>query len=441
MKVSFLTLALAVLILAGCASASLPLLPTSVTRSGFSTAESSQAQPPAPLVPPTARPMAGLPITATQPVSLTLRLWLPPQFDPSAETVASQLLHDRLMKFTRLHPGVTVEVRVKAEDGPGGILDSLTTASAAAPLALPDLIAMPNSLLEIAALKGLIHSLDGLTTTNDESRNFAFANQLAHLQDSVFGLPIAGDLLVLAYRPEVISRPPVNWDEVLEANHPLVFAAADPLALFTLALYQSDGGVIQDDTGRPYLDQFKLSDVLSFYDRATRAGLLPYWIAQYQGQAQAWEAMAENRTDQAVTWSSYFLQENLPGVNIAAIPTADGRLYSLATGWVWAVASPRPEHLAVTIELAEFLTESSFLAGWTEASGYIPPRPDALQTWGTSALVDILTPIATSASLYPPPDLLASLGPPLKEATSEMLKQQSTPEIAAQAAANSLLQP
>lgn len=85
----------------------------------------------------------------------TLRLWLPPQFDPSGNTPAAQILRQRLNEFSRRYPDVTLDVRVKAVDGPGGLLDSLTTASAAAPGALPDLVALPRELMETAALKGL----------------------------------------------------------------------------------------------------------------------------------------------------------------------------------------------------------------------------------------------------------------------------------------------
>ena len=42
-----------------------------------------------------------------------LRVWLPPQFDPSAETVSAGLLNQRLKDFEAEHPGITIEVRIK----------------------------------------------------------------------------------------------------------------------------------------------------------------------------------------------------------------------------------------------------------------------------------------------------------------------------------------
>ena len=79
-------------------------------------------------------------------------------------------------------------MRIKAPDGPGGLLDSLTTASAAAPLALPDLVALPRPIMETAALKGLVHPYQNLTSPIDEPDWYPYARQLARLQDSIFGI-------------------------------------------------------------------------------------------------------------------------------------------------------------------------------------------------------------------------------------------------------------
>src|SRR5688572_2620713 len=60
---------------------------------------------------------------------VTLRIWLPPQFDPSNDLPGSTLLQARLNEFKAQRPDVRLEVRVKAQEGPGGLLDALTTAS------------------------------------------------------------------------------------------------------------------------------------------------------------------------------------------------------------------------------------------------------------------------------------------------------------------------
>ena len=93
-------------------------------------------------------------------------------------------------------------MRVKAASGPGGLIESLSAASAAAPAVLPALVALSRSDLETAALKGLVFSLDGLTRIVDDTDWYAYARQLALIQGSAFGLPFAGD----AIAPVVPSR-------------------------------------------------------------------------------------------------------------------------------------------------------------------------------------------------------------------------------------------
>jgi hypothetical protein len=73
---------------------------------------------------------------------------------------------------------------VKALDGTGGLLDALVSANAAAPLALPDLVLLPRPLLESAALKGLLHPYDGLSSLMDDPSWFDYARQLAHFKSS-----------------------------------------------------------------------------------------------------------------------------------------------------------------------------------------------------------------------------------------------------------------
>jgi ABC-type glycerol-3-phosphate transport system substrate-binding protein len=94
-------------------------------------------------------------------------IWLPPQFATTSDSAAGEILQSRLDEFSAEQSGIRIQVRVKPVDGPGGLLDTLTTASAAAPLALPDLIALPRPMLETAALKGLLHPYNDLIPEPD----------------------------------------------------------------------------------------------------------------------------------------------------------------------------------------------------------------------------------------------------------------------------------
>ena len=372
--------------------------------------------------------------------AVILQVWVPPQFDPASGTPAGDLLAERLLAFSRRRPGVRVDVRVKAVEGPGGLLDTLTTASAAAPLALPDLVALPRGLMETAALKGLLHPYDSLSQAMEHQDWYDYARDLGRIQNSVFGLPFAGDALLLVYRPAIIPTPPADWASALQASGPMIFPAADTQALFTLAMYQAAGGEVRDDQGRPFLDVQPLTDVLGFYDEASQAGLMPFWLTQYASDDQAWEAMIENRANLAVTWASRYLGNMLADTSAAPLPTKSGSPYTLATGWVWAMAAPS-ENQQLAAQLAEFLTDGDFLARWSQAAGYLPSRPSSLQGWENSSQQKIAADVLNSAHLYPPAEILSSLGPALQGAAVQVLKDQAEPLIAAQQAVNALSVP
>ena len=141
---------------AGCASLE-PLL-ASLTPS-----------PPAPTPRPTPTPLTI--VTETPPPQTpdsSLRLWLPVQFDPAADNDPAKLLAERLAEFESQHPGIHLEVRLKRVDSENDIINALSLTSAAAPDALPDLILLSRPDLEAAALRGLLHPIDGLSTSLED---------------------------------------------------------------------------------------------------------------------------------------------------------------------------------------------------------------------------------------------------------------------------------
>lgn len=363
-----------------------------------------------------------------------IRIWLPPQFDPQADTPAAKILRTHLDSFITLNPGVQIEVRTKAEDGPGGLLDSLSTANVAAPLALPDLIVLSRPLLEIAAIKGYVKPLDALAPFLDDSSWYEYARQLGRLQDSAFGLPLAGEALVVVSRRANIAQAPRTWEDVLGLETVFGFPAGDSQAMFTLAQYQAVEGPVEDGQGRPTLDEAALSEVLSFYQAAQNAGVFPYWLTQFESEAQAWEAWNSGQFPLNVTWSTRFLQlPEDPGleVEVGHLPTRSGQPYTLARGWVWAVASPNSERQELALRLVKHLSDSVFLGQWTAAGGYLPPHPAALGEWPVSSRSQFVRELVESARLSPSENLLSTLGPILRQAALAVLRQQVDPAQAA----------
>ena len=383
--------------------------------------------------PPVTPAITTMPTLQTPAGPVALCLWLPMEFDPSAENAAARLLQTQLKEF-QTRRNIHLEVRIKDLEGVGGMINALTTASSAAPLAMPDLVLLPRPALETAALKGLLYSFDDFTNLMEDPDWFEYARQLALIQESTYGIPFAGDALVMLYRSGIINRPPENWGTVLSAQSTLIFPAGDPQAFFTLAEYEASGGAIQDNAGRPMLDQNILTNVLIFFQQAQVAGKMPYWLSQFENDQQAWQAYKDNRASIVISWSSRYLKELPIDTMATLLPTPDGKDFTLATGWVWALTSINLERRALSAELAEFLVASDFSATWSEASGYLPPRPTALQKWHNIPSMTLVNEIETSAHLIPPSDVLVMVGQVLEEATIKVLKQESDAVTAAQEA-------
>jgi ABC-type glycerol-3-phosphate transport system substrate-binding protein len=340
-------------------------------------------------------------------------------------------------------PGLVINVRAKAESGEGGMLNALSAASSAAPAALPDLILLPRALLEPAALKGYLRVLDGMDDKMEDADWFEYARQMGRVQNSVFGIPFAGDLLVMMYNDQIQDLIPQTWQETLAITRTVGFAAGDPQALFTIALYQSAGGDLRDDQGRPMLDEEILARVLSLYSQANLAGQMPFWLMQYTSDSQALDLYRNGQADLLITWRST-LEQSLghpAAPNIAGLPTQDGALYSLANGYVWVLAGSSPARQSQALELVQYLSDPTLLGEWNLQAGYLPPRMLALDTWPENAGRERIISLSLNAQLAPSTDLLEIVGPLLKQAVQQSLLQQTDPATAAQLAADSLNRP
>jgi multiple sugar transport system substrate-binding protein len=373
-----------------------------------------------------------------------LRIWVPPEFNPQASSAAGQMLNARLHEFMSANPGLRLDVRVKALAGEGGMIESLVAANVAAPLAVPDLVLLSRPLLESATLKGLLYPFDGLTGLMDDPNWYDYARQLSRIQSSTYGIPVAGDALALVYQPVLTETLANTLEDLLSLGEPLDYPAADPQALFTISLYLAQGGRLQDDQGRPMLDKDELINIFEFIKQASEAGMMPTWLTQYANDSQVWEAFLNNQYHMAITWVSTYLSHldaTSDGLALTRLPTMSNVPFTLATGWSWALSSQDATRRQLAVRLAEYLADKDFLAQWTSAAGYLPPKKDALQDWQNGQLRSTVDQISISAELTPPVDMLSSIGPAIEQALVSVLKAQSDPQTAAQAVINQVNRP
>lgn len=354
-----------------------------------------------------------------------LRVWIPPQFDPNAETPAAELFKQRLLEFEGEHPGIQIQVRIKSEEN---ILNTLSLTDNAAPASMPDLIALSHADMRAAVSAGFLHSFDGLTTLPQDPDWYAFARALGQMQNIEYGIPFAGDVLLIVYRPSVFVEPPSAWDTLIESNTPVAFPAADPRALFSISLYLSEGAQTLNNQGGIALDEESLLRLLSLQKRAIDAGVFPPSIMDHQTDEQSLQLYRAGGADLAVIWASNDLQT--PSGRYAPLPGLNNIPYSLGDGWVWALAGSDLENQPVAVELASYLVESSYMSEWTRAAGYLPTRPQALAEWDDEDLKYSIGEALRTAHPVPSEESLSMMSPLFLEALTRLLNGEQ-PEVVA----------
>jgi ABC-type glycerol-3-phosphate transport system substrate-binding protein len=365
---------------------------------------------PAPATQAAATPQPSPAITSTASSAAepgVLRVWLPPRFDPSADTTASKLLKQRLAEFQSTHTRLIVEVRIRAEEGETSLLNSLALTSQAASSNLPDLIALPRPDLESAALQGLLHPVDGLSTMLDDPGWVPYARSLGHIQNIGYGLPFAGEALVMAHRPELQFD---NWDDILASKQPLLFPAGDPLSVVALALYVSAGGKLTDEQNQPTLEETPLTETLNLIQNGLESQTFSPSLLNLKTDEQSLQAYRTGRANAVITWFANY--QAADGVRQAVPGLREASILNFADGWMWALAGSAPEKQQVATELAEYLMEDPFLSEWISATGFLPTRLSQ-----NSQANDILE----AAQMIPSNDVLAALGPIMNQALNRVL--------------------
>jgi ABC-type glycerol-3-phosphate transport system substrate-binding protein len=360
------------------------------------------------------------PVASPTPQSSTLRLWLPPQFDPNGSSPAAKLLKGRLDEYIQAHPEILLDVRIKGSNDPSDLLEALSLTRSAAPSLLPDLVTLPRADLEASALKGALHSPEGLNDQLSGPDWYPYARQSGHVQNTPYGLPFAGDALVIAYHPSQFEHIPTRWEELFVAQKSLALYSDDPNGLLVLSLYLSTGSPLVDSSNRPYLDKDALTRVLQVIQKGRFIPL--------QSEEAAWTAFIDNRAQLALVWASRYLQMPPRDSALMPLPSPDETPYALASTWTWALAGSDPENDPAALELAAWLSEPQFMAQWDQAAGYLSPRPTALKLWDQKSSLDL---ISQSAQVIPGSDLLAALGPSLKDALLRTLNGEAPEDVAA----------
>jgi ABC-type glycerol-3-phosphate transport system substrate-binding protein len=333
------------------------------------------------------------------------------------------LLKERLNNFEAAHPGLQIDVRVKSETGEADLLNSLSITSMAAPNALPDLIALPRHDMQSAAQKGLLEPLNDLSRTLQNTEWHPYARDLSEIDGRPYGIPFAGDALVIAYRPELVWIK--SWNDILLSDSQLLLAGADPQAEVALSLYASLGGELVDAQGDPTLDQEILTGVLELFARGRGVTLFPEAVENLISDDQVLQEYRARRAEMAIfDFSDYRATQD--GLFQPLMSLGEESYYTFATGWVWALTSQTGENQELAVELAEYLTEDEFLAAWLEETGYLPTR--ALTVEGE--VDETINAVIEASYPLPSEDTLNALGPLMQQALVRVLNGEQPQAVA-----------
>jgi ABC-type glycerol-3-phosphate transport system substrate-binding protein len=352
-------------------------------------------------------------------------IWVPPVFRPDNGSTAAAILQQRLDAFESSHPGVAIHVRVKAAEGAGGIRDSLAMAAAAAPASLPDVVALNQAELRAAALKGLITRLDSLSGT---VRLYPFADTVARLDDGPYGQPFAADAYVLAgYSPDSDSG--TTWDDLIDEGGRFFLPLADPQEICLFLEYYA---ALETPASQPWTDLPELeplTQMLEWLRNLSDAEVLVGGSLQLDSPEAA-RARLILSADRALTTFSALAGSNV--WEAGAPPTPDGRTFTLATAWSWAMVTQDPSRREVSTELVEWLSDPDFLGEWSHSLGMLPAAPAALLQWPDDQDRDLLGSLLENAAAFPTEEMTATFGPLLRTAAEKVLLEGILPEDAAQ---------
>jgi ABC-type glycerol-3-phosphate transport system substrate-binding protein len=382
---------------------------------------------------PSITPTSSASNTAVPPQSgEVITIWVPSFLAPDEDTHGGKLFFDQIKNFEEEYPDVDIQIRVKDEDGPAGLLETLTAANAAAPSALPDIVALDPVSLNTAALKGIVIPLKGIYAAPSLPDWYQHAVDSVYIGENFFGIPFASDTDVFAYRQKAFETSPLGWADLLSGTETFLFPGGDKEASFTLAQYLSLDGTIRNEDGNPDLEKDIVREILEFYSTAAENGLLPLSTLQYRTSDGTWDFLRQFVVSSAVIPLRVYLQQ-APGetFNAQPLPTSDGDGIVLTRSYSWSIVVGSDEHHPIVNELLSWLMRPEFLGPWANALGMLPTTSEALSHWpseGSAALVNQLVRVAIPS---PNAEIFATLGPPLQNALEEVLFTRSTPNAAA----------
>jgi multiple sugar transport system substrate-binding protein len=370
--------------------------------------------------------------------AITLIVWAPEQFSPEAGQ-GGDVLQRQVNAFSAAHPGVTIKFQLKNPYGTGGLLDFLVQVQSLIPERLPDMIIIDSREADIAVRTGLVQPLDHDLPSGDLADLLTPAQTLAKYSGQWLTLPLTLDVQHLAYNSKLVPVPPKTWDDLIKAGAAFAFPADDDDA-FLFQYLENQGRIAGAQEPAP-LNVSVTTSVLTFYQRARTANLVPDGVLSVKTAHDVWPLFAEGQAPLAEVEASDYIagSGNVPNAGFAALPTQDGLASTLVSSWNYAIITADPRRHAAAAAFLNWIDEPSRLAEWATSSGMVPARRSAFAiSIKPNEYGDFLLGLLDKAIVAPTFAERAPYGASWHTALQEVLRGQATPAEAALTAAQEL---
>lgn len=426
---------LLILALLGCSP--VPLLatpnPPTVDAAARTVLPESTARPSSPVTPLASR-IPSLDASET----ITLTVWAPEEMSPEAAQ-GGAVLRRQVDAFTQANAGIRVRFVLKSAHGTGGLMDFLTKVKELVPDRLPDIIVIDSRELDTAAREGLLQGLDQDFPSGSFADLFPPVQSLAKYRGEWLSMPVAVDVQHLAYNTKTVATPPATWDDMLKGSATFAFPADDDDAF--LYQYMENQGRIADSAQPSPLNLSVTTSVLTFYQRARTANLVPDSVLSVKTVHDVWPVFAEGQVALAQVEASDYIAEHgrVPNSGYAPLPTQDGEASTLVSAWNYAIITPDTKRHAAAAAFLDWVDEPSRLGEWAAAAQVIPARRSAFAlSVAPQAYGDFLLKLLETGIVAPTFSERQAYSSSWHAALQSVLRGQSTPGEAALRAAQAL---
>lgn len=319
----------------------------------------------------------------TRPLS-PLRVWLPPEIGTRTEGGAQELA-DQIRAFQSSHPDLEIVIEQKPVDGQGGLVNYLQTGKEVAPTIMPDVVAVPVSLLADERYRELFSPLNPFIDPTLMGSTYPAPANLAMDGNDILGYPfITAGMTHLVFNPSVITGTiPIQWtDFISTTDHTMVFPAdSREGAVLGLQFYLAEGGALVDDSGQSVLEVEPLARALGHIGLRKENLLQSH---QLKTLDEAWQYHQLGLSDFVWVRTEFFLDRQsiepslLTSQDYVPTPGVRSELIPLSSSWAWTITTDNPARQELAAELIMFLTTPENLANWSVLTHMLPARRDAM---------------------------------------------------------------